>query len=220
MFKVEKMMVNPCQECTHVISDETGQAVIIDCGVFYDSERRRLLKYLDAEGLAPVRLLVTHAHHDHVYGNDLVFREFGLLPEVHEGDKSLVCDYLPKRIQEVYGDKYPHELVTTYNYLHDDEQILFGNHVLDVIHVPGHTPGSVVFYCREENTAFTGDTIFAMSIGRTDLVGGDDALMTNSLAHLLKVLPDNTIIYPGHGRKTTIGSERVCNPYLVSLITS
>lgn len=214
MLKIEKMMVNPCQECTHVVSDETGEAVIIDCGVFHGSERRRLLAYLEQEELRPVRLLLTHAHHDHVYGNDLIQEHYGLLPEVHEADRQLMETQLLLRIQEIYGEKYPYPIPMPVSFLHDGESIRFGTHSLQVIGTPGHTPGSVVFYCEEEKLAFTGDTLFSMSIGRTDLLGGDEEVMQQSLQHLLDVLPDDTVIYPGHGKKSTIGHEKACNPFL------
>ena len=207
-------MVNPCQECTHVVSDETGEAVIIDCGAFYETERRRLLKYLEKENIRPVRLLMTHAHHDHVYGNDLVRDAFNLLPEVHEGDKELMETFLPQRIAEIYGEKYQFDIPMPSNYLHDGDIIKFGNHSLEVLHTPGHTPGSVVFYCKEENVAFTGDTIFSMSIGRTDLRGGNEEDMLRSLQYLMETLPNETILYPGHEKKTTIAYEKACNPFL------
>ena len=202
MLKIQKWVVNPCQECTHVVSDETGEAVIIDCGVYKLGERNRLLDYISKEQLHPVRLLLTHAHHDHLYGNDLILEHFGLYPEVHEADKDLMLHMLPLRIKEIYGDNYPGEIIH------------FGNHELKVIHTPGHSPGSVVFHCWEEKIAFTGDTIFSMSIGRTDFPGGDKEQMAESLELITHRLSDDTIIYPGHGKKSTMGHEKACNPYL------
>lgn len=213
MLKIEKMMVNPYQECTQIVHDETGEAVIIDCGVFYASERRRLEDYIEREHLRPVRLLMTHAHHDHLYGNDLIYNNYGIMPELHEADIELMYRMVPLRIQEIYGEKYPHSIPMPDSFLHDDEIIEFGNHRLQVIGTPGHTPGSVVFYCEEEKVAFTGDTLFSMSIGRTDLPGGDETAMQHSLRKLLNTLSDDTTIYPGHGKKSTIGHERMCNPY-------
>lgn len=214
MLKIEKMIVNPCQECTHIISDETGDAVIIDCGAFYQSERRRLLEYICKENLRPLHLLMTHAHHDHVYGNDLLLEHYGLYPELHEDDKVLMTEVLPSRIREIYGDKYAYPIPVPVNYLESGDVIPFGMHSLEVISTPGHTPGSVVYYCKEEGVAFTGDTLFSMSIGRTDLPGGNEDDIVKSLKHLVEILPDDTIIYPGHGKKSTIGHEKICNPYL------
>ena len=196
------------------MSDETGEAVIIDCGVYYPSERRHLLEYIEQEHLHPVRLLMTHAHHDHIYGNDLILEHFGLLPEMHEGDKGIMEHMLPLRIKEIYGDNYPYPIPMPENYLRSREVIPFGNHELKVIHTPGQSPGSVVFYCWEEKVAFTGDTLLSMSIGRTDFPGGDREQMAESLELLTQRLPDNTIIYPGHGKKSTMQHEKTCNPYL------
>ena len=100
------------------------------------------------------------------------------------------------------------------HYLEDDERITFGNHSLRVIHTPGHSPGSCFFYCEDGGFAFSGDTLFAMSIGRSDLPGGSKEQLTNSLKYILDYFPENTVIYPGHTKKTTIGHEKACNPYL------
>lgn len=214
MLKIEKWVVNPCQECTHVVSDETGEAVIIDCGVYYPSERRHLLEYIAKEQLKPVRLLLTHAHHDHIYGNDLILEHFGLLPEVHEADKDIMLHMLPLRIKEVFGENYPFTIPMPENYLHSGELIAFGNHQLKAIHTPGHSPGSVVFHCWEEKVAFTGDTLLSMNIGRTDFPGGDREQMAESLELIARRLVDDTVIYPGHGKKSIMRHEKVCNPYL------
>lgn len=214
MLKVQKWVVNPCQECTHVVSDETGEAIIIDCGVYYPSERRHLLEYIENEQLRPIRLLMTHAHHDHLYGNDLILEHFGLYPEVHESDKELMLHMLPLRMKEIFGDSYPYPIPMPQNYLHSGEIISFGNHKLKVISTPGHSPGSVVFQCWEEKIAFTGDTLLSMNIGRTDFPGGDKEQMAESLEIIVHKLSDDTVIYPGHGGKTTMAHEKACNPYL------
>ena len=206
--------MNPCQECTHILSDETGEAVIIDCGAYYPNERRHLLEYIKKEQLRPVRLLLTHAHHDHVYGNDLIHEHFGLLPEVHEGDIELMTVQLRQRIDEIYRE-YPYQLPMPAHYLTDDELIRFGHHELRVIHTPGHTPGSVIFYCEVEGITFSGDTLFYKGIGRSDLQGGNREELNASLKFITELLPDETIIYPGHGKKSTIGYEKANNPYLL-----
>lgn len=214
MIKLKKWMMNPCEECTHVLSDETGEAVIVDCGAYYANERRHLLEYIEKEQLHPVRLLLTHAHHDHVYGNDLIHEHFGLLPEVHEGDKELMTVLLRKRIDEIYKE-YPYQLPMPAHYLTDDEIIRFGNHELRVIHTPGHTSGSVFFYCEAEGVAFSGDTLFCKGIGRSDLPGGNREELHASLKYITELLPDETVIYPGHGKKSTIEYEKGNNPYLI-----
>ena len=214
MLKIQKWVVNPCQECTHVVSDETDEAVIIDCGVYYPSERIHLLEYIEKERLHPVRLLLTHAHHDHLYGNDLILEHFGLYPEVHEADKEFMLHMLPLRIKEMFGDNYPYTIPMPKKLLRSGEIISFGSHELKVIHTPGHSPGSVVFQCWSEKIAFTGDTLMSMTIGRTDFPESDNEQMAESLELIVHRLSDETVIYPGHGRKSTIGHEKACNPYL------
>ena len=215
--KVEKYVVNRCEECTHIIYDtDSREAVIVDCGVYYDNERRRFLKFIEDNGLHPVRLLLTHAHHDHVCGNDLVQQHFGLLPEVHEADAPLIKGHLLLRIAEFYNNQYPYPIPMPEHYLTDGEVICFGNHALRVIHTPGHSPGSVFFYCEEARLAFSGDTLFSKDIGRTNLPFGSEADIYESLDRITQLLPDDTILYPGHGRKTTIGEEKEKNPFLTT----
>lgn len=207
MIKLKKWMMNPCEECTHILSDETGEAVIVDCGAYCPNERRHLLEYIEKEQLHPVRLLLTHAHHDHVYGNDLIHVHYGLLPEVHEGDKEQMTVQLRMRIDEIYKE-YPYSLPMPEHYLTDNEVIRFGNHELRVIHTPGHTPGSVFFYCEAEGIAFSGDTLFCKGIGRSDFPGGSrDELMT-SLKYVTELLPNETTIYPGHGNNQQLVMKR------------
>lgn len=193
------------------MSDETGEAVIIDCGSFYEKERERLLSYIKDNGLHPVRLLMTHAHHDHAYGNDLIYQHFGLLPEVHENDKLLMTRVLLRRIDEIYGPSYPYPIPMPEHYLTDGEEITFGSHVIRVIHTPGHSPGSVVLYCEAEKIAFTGDTLMKSFVGSTELIGSDPMTMRKSLDLMLKLLPDDTVIYPGHDGKSTIAVVKAKN---------
>ena len=214
MLKIQKWVVNPCQECTHVVSDETGEAVIIDYGVYYANERKRLVEYIEKEQLKPVHLLLTHSHHDHIYGNDLILDKYGLLPEIHEAEKNFMIYILPLRIKEIYGDNYPYPIPMPGKTFKGGDFINFGNHQLKVIHTPGHSPGSVVFFCKEENIAFTGDTLLSMNIGRTDFPGGDREQMAESLELIVRRLNDDTVIYPSHGKKSTMLHEKACNPYL------
>ena len=215
--KVQKYVVNRCEECTHIVYDtDSREAVIVDCGVYYENERRRLLEFIDENGLRPVRLLLTHAHHDHVCGNDLIQAHFGLLPEVHEADEPLMRGHLLLRIAEFYNNKYPYSIPKPEHYLTDGEIIPFGNHALRVIHTPGHSPGSVFFYCEEAAIAFSGDTLFMRDIGRTNLPFGSEIDIMESLDHITQLLPDETVIYPGHGGKSTIGYEKANNPFLSS----
>lgn len=211
MIEIKTFVCNMLQENCYVVSDPTGEAVIIDCGVLYEEERLAIVNYMKAEELKPVRLLCTHGHFDHNLGNAGMWREYGLKPEVAEEDLPLTD--LRKQMEEMLGTSYPCNSITPGRILADGEKIRFGSHELEVLHTPGHTRGSVTFYCAEEHVAFTGDTLFRMSIGRTDFAGGSWSDMQKSLK-LLAELPGETIVYPGHGGATTIGYEKRYNPYM------
>lgn len=190
------------------------ECVIIDCGAFYDEERTALTQYIDSNGLVPRHLLCTHAHIDHCTGNNTIYDKYGLKPEVHGGDK-LLMGMLAQQSVMLMQCRLDYEMPPVGRYLTEADVITFGNHRLSIIHTPGHTPGGVVYYCKEENTAFSGDTLFRMSIGRTDFIQGNAHDMQRSLRKLLTTLPQETTVYCGHGPQTTIGDELRMNPYYV-----
>ena len=212
MIKVRRFVCNMLQENAYVVSDESREAVVIDCGALYDVERNAIVRYIKDNELKPVHLLCTHGHFDHVIGNDTITREFGLKPEVVAEDKQLMD--LKKQLKDMMGMDYDNEVPPIGRLLTADDTISFGTHIIKILPTPGHTPGSVTFYLETEQVAFTGDTLFKMSIGRTDFEGGSWADMTNSLINVLAKLPANTKVYPGHGEPTTIGDEMRYNPYM------
>jgi len=217
MLKLQKWMFNPCQTCCYIASDESGECVIIDSCAYYERERNRILDYVRSENLKPVRCLLTHAHFDHLLALDLIYDNYGLLPEVHHDDEPLMYR-VRERINEVFGESnFTRDVPMPVHWLDDGEIIAFGNHQMKVVHTPGHSPGSVVYYCEDEHLAFTGDTLFYNNLGRTDLYGGDKAMYKKSLQKLMK-LPDETLIQSGHTKKTTIGREREKNQYLIDLL--
>ena len=212
MIKVRRFVCNILQENCYVVSDETQEAVIIDCGVYFDEERQALKNYLAQHGLKPVRLLCTHGHFDHNFGNAFVWQTYGLKPEVAAEDEGLMD--IRRQMRMMMGTDIDIEQAPIGRLLSDDEAIRFGNHRLDIIPTPGHSRGSVTFYCEAEHTAFTGDTLFRLSIGRTDFEGGSWTEMSHSLKQVLAKLPADTKVYPGHGEPTTIGEEMQYNPYM------
>ena len=212
MIEVKCFVFNLLSENTYVVSDETKEAVVIDCGALYPEERIAIVNYIKRNQLTPVHLLATHGHFDHNFGNDTIASAFGLNPEVAEEDKDLMS--LKKQVEELLGIGYENPVPPVGRLLKAGDIISFGSHKLKVIPTPGHTRGSVTFYCEEEKTAFTGDTLFRMSIGRTDFDGGSWTDMTNSLKNVLAQLPDDTKVYSGHGEPTTIGQEKRWNPYM------
>lgn len=210
---IRPFQCNMLQENCYVVSDATGECVVIDCGAFYEAERQAIVKYIEDEHLKPVHSLLTHGHLDHCFGVDLLHEHYGLLPEMNEGDAKLY-ETLDRQAEAFYQMKldrsFPAPAATS---LEHEDKITFGTHTLQVIATPGHSRGSVCFFCPEEQVLFSGDTLFRSSIGRTDFPGGNRFLIIQSLRHLA-MLPDQTRVLPGHGPETTMGYELSHNPYM------
>ncbi len=211
-MNIKNFTCNMLQENCYVVSDETKECVIIDCGAYYDDEQQAIVNYIKDNELVPRHLLVTHGHLDHNFGNDMLNREFGLQPEVSTRDEHIIMN-LTMQAQQFYNLSLELNTPTIKHFFEDNELISFGNHKLKVLETPGHTKGSVCFYCAEENVLFSGDTLFRGSIGRTDLGGGSMIQIIQSLRFLAQ-LPDETIVFSGHGPSTTIGNELAHNPYM------
>ncbi|MCI5813499.1 MAG: MBL fold metallo-hydrolase [Prevotella sp.] len=212
MLTIQRFECNMLQENCYIISDETKECVICDCGAYYPAERAAIVDYIRDNGLTPVHLLSTHGHIDHNFGNNTIFDEFGLKPEVHKEDQHLM-DMLAEQAETLVGITLDYAMPPVGKYFGDGDEITFGSHRLKVIETPGHSKGSVFFYCPEEAIALSGDTLFRNSIGRTDYLGGSMFQIIQSLRMICQ-LPDNTVVYPGHGPQTTIGTELSSNPYL------
>ena len=213
MISIKTFAFNLLQENTYVVSDDTLECVIIDCGAYYDDERRAITDYISSQGLKPVRLLATHGHWDHNLGIDTIYQTYGLRVEAAKEDDFIISD-IPHNFQSIIGAPLRREYPAVGRFFTPDEVIRFGHHSMQVLKTPGHSPGSVVFYCAEERTAFTGDTLFRMSVGRTDFDGGSYTQLMSSLANVLAKLPADTVILPGHGPQSTIDYELRYNPYL------
>ena len=196
-----------------MVSDESKECVIIDCGAYYEEEHEALQHYIDSNQLKPIHLLATHAHLDHNFGAVRLYHQYGLKVEICEEDKELL-EHLPEQAKTLFGMTISEERPQVGRLLKDGDTITFGNHTLQVLQTPGHTHGSCLFYCEEEHTAFTGDTLFRMSIGRTDFAEGSWAEMDNSLKNVISKLPKETVVLSGHGPQSTIADELQYNPYL------
>ncbi len=212
MLRIQTFEVNPLHENCYVINDETKECVIIDCGALTEAEQNAVITYIREEGLKPVHNLGTHGHLDHHFGDAAILSAFNLQPEVAEGDKVLMQHPREAALQ-MLGMDLNIDLPTGNLKLTENEEVKFGSHTFKIIRTPGHSPGSVSFYCAEENVLFTGDTLFKGSIGRTDFPGGSMFQIISSLRELAQ-LPDKTIVYPGHGPQTSIGFELAHNPYM------
>ncbi len=212
MLNIRKFTVNPLQENCYIVSDETLECVIIDCGASSASEKNAIISYIRENNLVPKHHLLTHAHLDHCLGMKAIADEFGLKPEVHLKDQPLM-DSLNMQSEMILGQALSEQMPETGRYFTEKDTISFGCHELYIIETPGHSAGSVFFHCKEEKTAFSGDTLFRGSIGRTDFWGGSMFQIIQSLRMICQ-LSDDTKVYPGHGEATTIGHECATNMYL------
>lgn len=211
MIKVEKFVVNPLGENSIVISDETGECIFIDPGFFYGEEQDEIRTYIKENNLNPVKITNTHCHFDHIMGVEFIRNEYEIPFHAHQDDAFWV-----ERAQQqgqIYGFNIA-QVNPIEHYLTESEPMKFGNSELQVIHIPGHTPGHVVFYNKEAGVLIAGDVLFYGSIGRTDLPGGNHNDLISNIKNKLFVLPDETKVYCGHGPETTLGFEKSSNPFL------
>ncbi len=209
---IKTFTFNPFQENTYVLHDETNEAVIIDAGCFSDGEKQLIKNYFEENNLILKRVINTHLHLDHQFGNKFLFDTFGVAPEAGEEDEFLLGNVVTQA--RSFGLPFNDEAQPLNGYIADNQDITFGNSSLKAIHVPGHSPGSMAFYSQTNGVLFAGDVLFQGSIGRTDLVKGDYATLISSITKKLLPLPDSTVVYCGHGPTTTIGNEKRNNPYL------
>ena len=212
MIDIKTLQCNPIQENCYVVSDNTREAVVIDCGAFYAEERQAVVNYLNGNHLQLRHVLCTHAHFDHIFGLDTLYGEFGIKPRLHPAE-SYNYQEMSRQVALFLGVSFDNPMPPLGEMLTDGELISFGEHTLRVIHTPGHSPGSVLFYCESEKVLFAGDTLFRMSVGRTDLEGGSWQELMNSLHQIVAKLPADVKVYTGHGPCTTIGEEKAMNPY-------
>lgn len=203
---------NPFQENTYVVFDETGACVIFDPGCYEAHERLELDNFIKANNLKPVRLINTHCHIDHVFGNKFVSDTYGLELEIHRGELP-VLEAVPQ-ISQFYGIPMGEPSPQPGKFIEEGDLIEFGETRLEAILTPGHSPASLSFFCREEGFLIAGDVLFRESIGRTDLPGGDFDTLIASIKTKLFPLGNEVKVFPGHGPSTTIGFERRHNPFL------
>jgi hydroxyacylglutathione hydrolase len=210
MMKIQTFTFNPFQENTFVVFDESGEAVVIDPGCYEAEEKAELAQFIDLNRLTVKLLLNTHCHIDHVLGNDFVKSKYKVPFLIHE--KELTVLKAVKSYSSNYGFPLYQETLPD-QFLQEGDAVSFGNTKLKVLFLPGHAPGHIGFYHKSTNALLSGDVLFESSIGRTDLPGGDFKTLIQSIRQKVFALPDDTIVYPGHGATTTVGEEKVSNPF-------
>jgi glyoxylase-like metal-dependent hydrolase (beta-lactamase superfamily II) len=211
-MKIKQFTFNAFSENTYVAYDETLACVIIDAGCSNTLEQNELLSFIGTQNLCISALIQTHGHIDHVMGLSFLVTKFNAPLSAHIGDEFLMQQ--APQMAARYG--LQSDLVPEITqYLSETDTISFGNSTLKILHVPGHSPGSLVFWSEADNFVVVGDVLFGGSIGRTDLPGGNYEQLIEGIQTKLMTLPDKTIVYSGHGAPTTIGKERISNPFLV-----
>lgn len=209
MLKIKTFTFNPFQENTYVLSSQ-GEAVVIDPGNSDKRETAALDQYIAAENLTVKYLLNTHCHIDHVLGNYHVKEKYKVPLLIHEFDLPVL------RAVKTYAGNYGFPMyseVEPNSFLKEGDTVKFGDLEARVLFVPGHAPGHIAFYFENEKRIFVGDVLFRSSIGRTDLPGGDFDTLIESIHQKLFILPNDLEVFPGHGPTTTIGEEKVSNPF-------
>jgi glyoxylase-like metal-dependent hydrolase (beta-lactamase superfamily II) len=211
MLEIQKFVVNPLQENSFLVFDETGECIFIDPGFYYGEEEDEVDYFIERKGLKPLKICNTHCHFDHIMGIEYLRNKYRIPFGAHIEDNFWIDGAVDQA--QMFG--FEMEPVQPANSgLTDGEILTLGNSTIRVIHVPGHSPGHVVFYFEKEKKLIAGDVLFYGSIGRTDLPGGDYNTLISGIRTKLFSLPDETVVYCGHGPETTIGFEKKYNPFL------
>jgi hydroxyacylglutathione hydrolase len=210
MIQIHSFVFGPFMENTFVLFDHTQSCVVIDPGCYETVEKQEIKDFIDSHGLKVEKLLNTHCHIDHVLGNAFIKNSYGVELYLHPHDEATlraVETYAPVYGFPAYAPTLPD------HFLEHGDVVTFGNSRLEVLFVPGHAPGHIAFYCPTQGFCIGGDVLFRNSIGRTDLPGGDYNTLIESIHREFFSLPDDTVVYCGHGPETTIGYEKRTNPF-------
>ena len=200
-------------EITYVVWDDASlEAAIVDAGMSTDAERRAIDLFIAENELKIKYLLNTHVHLDHTFGVPYIEKQYGVKLSASPLDTPL-ADRIEQQAVLFHLPIKPSN-VTIANELREGDVLYLGDNKLEVIEVPGHTPGGLAFYSPEQHFVLTGDSLFHSSIGRTDLPGGNHATLVKAVTDNLLSLPPDTVVYPGHGQSTTIAHELRYNPFL------
>jgi len=211
MLQIKTFPFNPFQVNTYVLYDETGECAIVDAATYEEHEQRQLQAFMDEKQLKPVCLLTTHAHIDHILGNNFINETYALKPLMHKAG----IDFLHHAVE--YGQAFGFNVeqpVMPEKHLEEGDIVSFGHQKMKVLETPGHADGSLCFYHEKEGFVIAGDVLFQGGIGRTDLPTGNYETLIASIRNKLLSLPPDTKVYCGHGPATEIGFEKEQNPYI------
>ena len=210
-MEIFRLVYSPIEVNTYILADQSGKCAVIDCGCYTGSEFDEFVQFIEDHKLEPVLLLNTHCHLDHIFGNRAFLQKYGIGTLCHKEDEINRIDSVSHALLFGLNMELPPEPV---GFINDGQMISFGSVELKALHVPGHSPGTIAFYSAKDDAVFTGDSLFAGNIGRSDLTGGNHEQLVKSIREKLLTLPADTVVYPGHGSSTTIDREIRNNPYL------
>lgn len=211
MSRIVRFTFNPFQENTYIVYDDTKECVIFDPGCYDERERQKLTDFIEREGLTPVKLINTHGHIDHMMGNAFVKSKYNIPFYMHQDD--LPALRAAPQQAAMFGVRVVASPEPDH-FLNEGDTLEFGNTKFDIYFTPGHSPGSISFYSEKDAYVIAGDVLFQGSIGRTDLPGGNFDTLEDSIQQKLYKLPEETVVYSGHGPETTIGQEKKNNPFV------
>lgn len=209
--KIHRFVFNSFGVNTYILSDETGKCLVIDPACQGNREESELAACITGYNLEPVGMVNTHFHVDHVVGNNFICNTYNLRPQCHKSSKMFW--ETATEFGAVFGIKLE-KLIIPNDFISEGDRIIYGNSYLDVLYTPGHADGSVCLVNHADRFVIVGDVLFRDSIGRTDLPTGNFNLLYQSISEKLFTLPDDFTVYPGHGPETTIGYEKLNNPFL------
>lgn len=212
MINIKSFTFSDFQINTYILYNEKNDCIIIDPGCYYEREKQQLKLFIENNKLQPILIFNTHCHVDHILGNTFVKNLYHIPIAAHHDDEPLIVRAKEQAIMFGFNlDSVP----KIDNYLDEGQYIELGDEKLKLLHVPGHSPGSLVIYNEVNNFIIAGDVLFKGSIGRTDLPGGNHELLIKNLHEKLLVLNEDSKVYCGHGPETTIGAEKRTNPFLI-----
>ena len=212
VMKIEKFTFNAFSENTFIVSDNTKECIIIDPGCYNQHEKNELAKYVTDNNLKPVMLINTHCHIDHIFGNKFAAEKWGLELQINKLELEILENSTD--VAKLYGFENYEKSPNAKIFLNEHDEIKFGESKLDILFTPGHSPGHIAFHSAKDKVLISGDVLFKNSIGRTDLPGGNYDTLIKSIKEKILLLEDETIVFCGHGPSTTIGSEKLNNPFL------
>lgn len=216
-MKVESFVFNQLQVNTYLLTDEeTLNTIIIDPGCSNNEEKKFLAQHIEENSLKIKKIINTHLHFDHIYGNRFIQETYHVGAFAAKEDRTFLSHYTD--LLTMFGMPADEEALPLEGYLKDGDLVVLDSIELQVLAVPGHSPGGLAFYVPKSKCVFVGDCILMGVIGRTDMHKGNLETLLESIRTKLLPLPDETVVYSGHGKPSTVGYEKVNNPYLVNLL--